>query len=104
MIPDDRTGRQAVLPRSPFVIARGAKTEAHVIVVEIGDGPDLGRGEAVPYGRYGESMASAMAQQKSASDGIATRNWLLRYSPAGMPRSIAEGVRPLQRPLGCPVR
>src|SRR5688500_11509982 len=39
-----------------FVIARGAKTEAEVVVVEIADGGFRGRGEAVPYARYGETV------------------------------------------------
>jgi L-alanine-DL-glutamate epimerase-like enolase superfamily enzyme len=45
-----------------FVIARGSKTEAEVVVAEFGDGPHRGRGEAVPYARYGETVASVLAQ------------------------------------------
>jgi L-alanine-DL-glutamate epimerase-like enolase superfamily enzyme len=41
-----------------FAISRGAKTEATVIVVEISDGNATGRGECVPYARYGESLES----------------------------------------------
>jgi L-Ala-D/L-Glu epimerase len=37
-----------------FTISRGSKTEAVVIVVELDDGVHRGRGEAVPYARYGE--------------------------------------------------
>ena len=37
-----------------FTIARGSKTEAELVVAEIDDGGAVGRGEAVPYGRYGE--------------------------------------------------
>lgn len=37
-----------------FVISRGRKTEAEVVVVEIDDGAHRGRGECVPYARYGE--------------------------------------------------
>lgn len=50
-----------------FVIARGAKTVAEVIVVEL-EGPTgpsgrraVGRGECVPYARYGESIESVSA-------------------------------------------
>jgi len=39
----------------PFVISRGTKTEAKVVVVRIGDGVHTGRGECVPYARYGET-------------------------------------------------
>src|SRR4249920_3600000 len=43
-----------------FTIARGSKTEAHVIVVELTDGAARGRGEAVPYARYGETVEGAI--------------------------------------------
>jgi L-Ala-D/L-Glu epimerase len=44
-----------------FTIARGAKTQAEVVVAEIGDGAITGRGECVPYARYGETVAGVMA-------------------------------------------
>lgn len=46
----------------PFVISRGAKTEAHVVVAEIEDGQLRGRGECVPYARYGETVDGVLAQ------------------------------------------
>jgi len=39
---------------SAFTISRGTKTEAVVVTVELGDGIHRGRGECVPYARYGE--------------------------------------------------
>lgn len=45
----------------PFIIARGSKTEARVIVVHASDGVVMGRGEAVPYARYGETCETALA-------------------------------------------
>jgi L-alanine-DL-glutamate epimerase-like enolase superfamily enzyme len=39
-----------------FAISRGAKTEAVVVVAELSDGDHLGRGECVPYARYGETV------------------------------------------------
>jgi L-alanine-DL-glutamate epimerase-like enolase superfamily enzyme len=45
-----------------FVISRGAKTEAHVVVVELHDGLHVGRGEAVPYTRYGEGVDTVLAE------------------------------------------
>jgi len=45
---------------SAFVISRGAKTEARVVGVELGDGAHLGRGEAVPYPRYGETVEGVL--------------------------------------------
>ena len=39
-----------------FTISRGAKTEAAVVVAELSDGHHSGRGECVPYARYGETV------------------------------------------------
>ena len=36
-----------------FTISRGSKTEAEVLVCTIGEGENSGRGECVPYRRYG---------------------------------------------------
>lgn len=47
---------------TPFRIARGVKTAADVVTVEISDGAATGRGEGVPYPRYGESIDSALAE------------------------------------------
>lgn len=48
-----------------FAIARGAKTEARVVVVELSEGGSTGRGEAVPYARYGESAQTVLDQIES---------------------------------------
>ncbi|MEA2906939.1 MAG: L-Ala-D/L-Glu epimerase [Alphaproteobacteria bacterium] len=39
-----------------FTISRGAKTQADVVVAELSDGRCRGRGECVPYARYGETV------------------------------------------------
>lgn len=44
-----------------FSISRGAKREARVVVVTLARGPHQGRGEAVPYARYGESIEGTIA-------------------------------------------
>ena len=44
-----------------FTISRGAKTEAAVVVAELSDGHHRGRGECVPYARYGETVESVVA-------------------------------------------
>jgi L-alanine-DL-glutamate epimerase-like enolase superfamily enzyme len=49
-----------------FVISRGSKTEAEVVVAEIADGGHRGRGEAVPYARYGETVTGVLAQIEGA--------------------------------------
>jgi len=52
---------QAWLLAQPFVIARGAKREANVVVVRVSDGRHSGRGEAVPYARFGETVDGTLA-------------------------------------------
>lgn len=47
---------------SPFRIARGVKTVAETVEVGLREGEHEGRGESVPYARYGESSASVLAQ------------------------------------------
>ncbi len=44
-----------------FAISRGAKTEAAVVVAELRSGTQRGRGECVPYARYGESVEGVVA-------------------------------------------
>ena len=44
-----------------FTIARGSKTEAVVVVAELAGGDHVGRGECVPYARYGESVEGVVA-------------------------------------------
>jgi len=44
-----------------FVIARGAKIEARVVTVTLTQGGHRGRGECVPYARYGESVEGVVA-------------------------------------------
>ncbi|MCU0881575.1 MAG: dipeptide epimerase [Hyphomonadaceae bacterium] len=48
--------------KAVFRIAHGARSEARVVTVELGDSNHRGRGECVPYARYGESPASVIAQ------------------------------------------
>ncbi len=55
-----------------FVIARGSKTEARVIVAEISDGQHVGRGEATPYPRYGETVEGCLGEIETARDAIET--------------------------------
>jgi L-Ala-D/L-Glu epimerase len=45
-----------------FGISRGSKTEAVTVVAQLSDGTAHGRGECVPYARYGESIESVVAQ------------------------------------------
>ena len=45
-----------------FTIARGSKTEAVVVTVEIAEDGVTGRGEGTPYSRYGETPQSVLAE------------------------------------------
>ncbi len=47
---------------TPFVISRGTRSEARVVVVELEEEGIKAAGECTPYPRYGESEASVMAQ------------------------------------------
>jgi L-Ala-D/L-Glu epimerase len=76
----------------PFAISRGAKTRADVIVVELSDGPHCGRGECVPYARYGESIQSVTAALEAMRDRLARldRTGLLSTMPAGAARNALD--------------
>jgi L-alanine-DL-glutamate epimerase-like enolase superfamily enzyme len=54
----------------PFRISRGVKTAADVVIVEITDGSFTGRGECVPYPRYGESVDSVATQIRSIASSL----------------------------------
>lgn len=78
-----------------FVIARGSRTEAKVVVVEIEQQGMRGVGECTPYPRYGESEASVMEQLAEVSTAIAqgiTRQELQRLMPAGAARNAVDSA------------
>ena len=73
----------------PFAIARGAKTVAEVVVAHIVEGDLEGRGECVPYPRYGES-ATETAAAIDAFQGPFERAELLRAMPPGAARNAID--------------
>ena len=78
---------------APFRIARGVKTAADVVTVTLSEGGSVGRGEAVPYPRYGESVESALAAIESARALIEAggdRQALLQALPAGAARNALD--------------
>ncbi|QKN82126.1 L-Ala-D/L-Glu epimerase [Scandinavium goeteborgense] len=78
---------------TPFVIARGARSEAKVVVVEIQQDGVTGTGECTPYPRYGESIASVMAQIASIGEQLEsglTRDALQQLLPAGAARNAVD--------------
>jgi len=72
-----------------FTISRGSKTEARVLTVRIGVGSASGRGECVPYGRYGESLASVAAQIATLPAAF-SRDDLQQLLPPGAARNAVD--------------
>lgn len=76
-----------------FTISRGSKTEAEVITCTIGQDGHVGRGECVPYRRYGETMdgvhAAIEAMRGRIAGGI-DRIALLDAMPAGAARNAVD--------------
>jgi L-alanine-DL-glutamate epimerase-like enolase superfamily enzyme len=76
-----------------FVISRGAKTEAVVVTATIEEGAFRGRGECVPYSRYGESIESVLAQIENLRAKIeagADRTLLQSLLSAGAARNALD--------------
>jgi L-Ala-D/L-Glu epimerase len=94
-----------------FTIARGSKTAADVVVVSITENGKTGRGEAVPYPRYGETVPFALAAleasrseieagrkpdlPKAASNALDCALWDLHAKQTGTPAwQLAELQKP----------
>jgi L-Ala-D/L-Glu epimerase len=76
-----------------FTISRGTKTEAVVVVAELSDGTHRGRGESVPYARYGETpdgiVAAIEALRPALRQGL-DRVALQRALAAGAARNALD--------------
>ncbi len=76
-----------------FTISRGSKTESVVVVAELNDGAYRGRGEWVPYARYGETpdgvVAAVEAMRPKLRQGL-DRATLQRAMPAGAARNALD--------------
>ncbi|WP_455819388.1 L-Ala-D/L-Glu epimerase [Pseudomonas cerasi] len=80
---------------TPFVIARGARGEAGVVVVELEDNGVKSIGECTPYARYGESEASVLAQITALLPALQqglTRAELQQRLPAGAARNAIDSA------------
>jgi L-alanine-DL-glutamate epimerase-like enolase superfamily enzyme len=76
-----------------FTISRGAKTEAAVVVAELSDGSHRGRGECVPYARYGETVGGVEQAIRGFENALAhglTREALQRVLPPGAARNALD--------------
>ena len=76
-----------------FTISRGAKTEAVTVMAKVSHGGLAGRGECVPYPRYGETpeatLAALQAMQEPLSRGM-DRKALQAAMPAGAARNALD--------------
>jgi L-Ala-D/L-Glu epimerase / N-acetyl-D-glutamate racemase len=75
-----------------FTISRGAKTEAVTVVAEVRHGHIVGRGECVPYPRYGETpeatLSAIEAMQEAVSGGLDRS--ALQAMPPGAARNALD--------------
>lgn len=72
-----------------FTIARGSRTHADVLTVELSREGARGRGECVPYARYGETLASVRAQIEGLPSEV-SRAALQAALPAGAARNAVD--------------
>jgi L-alanine-DL-glutamate epimerase-like enolase superfamily enzyme len=70
--------------RGRFTISRGSRTAIEVVVVELEAEGCRGRGEGVPYGRYGESLEGVIAAIEALRGDLA----------AGLDRAALQGRLP----------
>ena len=79
--------------RGSFTISRGSKTAADVVVVELTQDGVTGRGECVPYARYGESVQGVITQIENIMpvlrEGL-DRGSLQSVLPAGAARNAVD--------------
>jgi L-alanine-DL-glutamate epimerase-like enolase superfamily enzyme len=76
-----------------FRISRGAKSEAVVVVATFDEAGSRGRGECVPYGRYGETVESVVGQIESVRRVLeqgADRSALQNLLTAGAARNALD--------------
>ncbi len=76
-----------------FTISRGAKTEAVVVVAEVSLAGVTGRGECVPYARYGETPEATLTALEAMAEAVAqglTRQALQGVMPPGAARNALD--------------
>lgn len=72
-----------------FTIARGSKSEAVCLVVELSLEGHSGRGEAVPYARYGETPQAALESLQSLEP-LDLENDVRAFLPPGAARNALD--------------
>ncbi|SHI83171.1 N-acetyl-D-Glu racemase DgcA [Wenxinia saemankumensis] len=81
--------REAFPLARAFTISRGSRTEAQVLTATVTRGGVTGRGECVPYARYGESLDSVEAQIRGLPADLAHAD-LPEALPAGAARNAVD--------------
>ena len=76
--------------RQAFTISRGSRTEARVLTVRVREAGVEGRGECVPYARYGETVESVTAQVEGVAPEGLTRAGLQAALPPGAARNALD--------------
>jgi L-alanine-DL-glutamate epimerase-like enolase superfamily enzyme len=94
--------------KNPFTISRGSKTEARVVTATVMRGGQRGRGEGVPYPRYGETVEDAIGQATGPAGrdhpaGAARRDATRRRAQCAGLRALGsggQGRRPRRLAIG----
>jgi L-alanine-DL-glutamate epimerase-like enolase superfamily enzyme len=90
----------------PFRISRGTKVAADVVVVELREEGRLGRGEGVPYPRYGESPESVVAQveqvRRALESGMSRAELLAALTPGAARNAVDCALWDLEAQLEGP--
>ncbi len=76
-----------------FTISRGSRTEARVVTVTVSDGEHSGRGESVPYARYGETVEGVISDIGNLAGDLHAgldRDRLQQLLPAGAARNAVD--------------
>ncbi len=97
-----------------FTISRGSRTEAVVVTATIRDGQHVGRGECVPYARYGETVEGVAETIRGLGEKVAAgldRQTLRTLLPGGAARNALDCAlidleakiagKPAHQLLGC---
>ncbi|MBN8885089.1 MAG: dipeptide epimerase [Rudaea sp.] len=90
--------------RSPFRIARGVKHAADVVTVELDQAGCIGRGESVPYARYGESVAAVIEEMQALRHelcaGMGREELQARLGPGAARNALDAALWDLESRLG----
>lgn len=93
MVRNFQVGREHWPLSAPFRISRGVKVAADVVVARVEEGGVVGRGEAVPYARYGETLDSVEEQLNAMARDIeagATALDVQTFLPPGAARNALD--------------